>query len=243
MSGGLGYYALRDALLEPGCAVCRLKATAMARYLDSLLWENVNDPGIRRKIRQAQGFCQVHAWELVHRGASLAAALLMRDVLQNALKIVKEGCPRTLLDKPLRQTARELFYRQRHTLSDELVARLAPKARCPVCAQGEEMERIYLDTLVSQLLGKDGLLSAYETSDGLCLPHFLQALERVHEKEVLDALVKAQHQIWERLVEQLNEYIRKSDYRFCNEPWGDESDAWLRAIAAVAGARQESGQQ
>ncbi|MEM4725058.1 MAG: DUF6062 family protein [Candidatus Hadarchaeum sp.] len=242
MSKGLAYYALRDALPEPGCAVCRLKATAIERYLSGLLWESVNDPGVRCKIRQAQGFCFMHAWELARGGALLGIALLMRDVLQNALETLYEVYPQPLAAKPLRQAVRDLFYRRRPALGDELEVRLTPRASCPACAQGEEMECIYLDILVGQLLGKDSLLSAYEASDGLCLPHFRQAVARARDEEVLNALVNAQRRIWERLIGQLSEFIRKNDYRFVCEPLGEESDAWLRAIATVSGMRHESRQ-
>jgi hypothetical protein len=54
---------------------------------------------------------------------------------------------------------------------------------------------------------------------------------------------KAQRAIWERLVGQLSESIRKSDYRFQGEAWGEESGAWLRAIAALVGARPDQGRR
>ncbi len=104
------------------------------------------------------------------------------------------------------------------------------------------MEGIYLRTLLSNLLGEDDLLAAYEASDGLCLPHFHQALTLVRSRNIFEALVSAQHAIWERLVTHLSEFVRKSDHRFRGEPWGEESDAWLRAIAALAGARPDQGQ-
>jgi len=50
--------------------------------------------------------------------------------------------------------------------------------------------------------------------------------------------VSVQRVIWERLTDQLSEIIRKSDYRFLDEPWGEEGDAWLRAIAVLAGSDQ-----
>jgi len=39
----------------------------------------------------------------------------------------------------------------------------------------------------------------------------------------------------------LSESIRKSDYRFRDEPSGEEAGSWLRAIAAVAGASAAHG--
>ena len=98
------------------------------------------------------------------------------------------------------------------------------------------MDGIYLEELVSNLLGEEGLLAAYESSDGLCLPHFRQALAWVRDERVFEALINVQRVVWERLVSHLSEFIRKSDYRFQDESWGEERDAWLRAIAALAGA-------
>ncbi len=61
MSRTMSYYDLRDALGQPGCPVCRLTARDADRYLDGLLWEHVNDPGVRVQVREAQGFCRDHA--------------------------------------------------------------------------------------------------------------------------------------------------------------------------------------
>jgi hypothetical protein len=49
-------------------------------------------------------------------------------------------------------------------------------------------------------------------------------------------LVEVQQAVWQRLRADLQEFIRKNDYRFKNEGSGPEDDAWLRAIEAVAGA-------
>jgi hypothetical protein len=243
VSKTLAYYALRDALSEAGCAVCRLKTRAIERYLDGLLWENVNDPDVRREIRRAQGFCHEHAWGLARHGASLGAAILMRDALQNVLGALRDARCQALPDAPLRRALRSLDHGRQPASAAELLARLTPSAACPACAQGEEMERIYLDTLMEHLLGEDGLLATYEASDGLCLPHFRQVISRAQEETAFSAMVNAQRRIWERLLAQLSEFIRKNDYRFRDEPVGEEGDAWLRAIAALAGAQRESERQ
>jgi hypothetical protein len=54
------------------------------------------------------------------------------------------------------------------------------------------MERVFLSTLIENLLGEDGLLAAFESSDGLCLPHFRRALTQVRDKAVFEALVDTQ---------------------------------------------------
>jgi hypothetical protein len=238
MNRTMSFYDVRDALVQPGCAICRLKASVADWYLDGLLWECVNDPGVRRNIRQARGFCREHGWGLVRHGASLGVAILMRDVLENVLKEM-EGVgfqPEPAYLQLLRRV-RKAVDSKRPASTDQLAAQLEPRAKCPACVSSETMEGIYLDALVENLLGEDGLLAAYEASEGLCLPHFRQALNRVHDEAVFEALVNAQRAIWGWMVGHLSEIIRKNDYRFRGEPLGEEVGGALRAIAVLSGPR------
>lgn len=239
MNRSISYFALREALPEPGCAVCRLKAKATEQYLDGLLWESVNDPGVRNSVRQAQGFCHEHAWRLVRHGGSLGTAILLRDVLQDVLGALQQAHAQDLPSAPQRRALRTADPGRRPTPAGRLLARLTPTAGCPACAYGQQMEGIHLDILVNQLLGEDGLLELYEASDGLCLPHLREAISRA-PKEAALAIINAQARIWERLLAQLSEFIRKSDYRFRGEAVGEEGDSWLRAISALAGAPRGS---
>jgi hypothetical protein len=233
----MSFYDLRDALAQPGCPVCRLKADAVTRFLDSLLWESVNDPGRRREIRLARGFCPPHAWSLVRTSASLGAAIIARDVLQSVLTTVESASFQASPSWSVSRVHEALDSSKPTAATAELVARLGPQSTCPACVWAGKMEGIYLDGLLGHLLGEDGLLAEYESSDGLCLPHLRLALARVRNKRVYEALVDAQRAIWGRLVAHLDEFIRKNDYRFQGEDWGEERDAWLRAIEALAGAR------
>ena len=58
------YHSLREALAAPGCAFCRLVASAVDRYLRALLHESVNDPEVRERLRASRGFCREHSWQL-----------------------------------------------------------------------------------------------------------------------------------------------------------------------------------
>jgi len=232
------FHDLRDALAKPGCPVCRLNAAAAERYIDGLLWENVNDPSVREQFRRARGFCHQHSSKLVRPGASLGVAILMHDVLQSMLGVMEEARFEALPALSLRRAQESLDPAQPSAATAELVGRLTPQARCPVCVHIEETKDIYLTTLVEHLSGTAGLLPSYQASDGLCLTHFRRALRFVRDREVFHSIVNAQRAIWRRLEGHLAEAIRKSDYRFRDEPPGDESGAWLRGIAALTGARE-----
>jgi hypothetical protein len=239
MSRTMSFYDLRDALAQPDCAVCRLTAKAGDQYLKDLLWENVNDLEVRHNIRQARGFCHEHAWALAQHRASLGATIIMHDVLQNVLRTMEGTRFQTLPILSLRRTQEALDPKQPAAATAEAVAQLAPQQRCPVCVGVETMEKIYLSDLVENLLGEEGLITEFQSSDGLCLSHFRGALTYVRDVATFEALVGAQRATWERLVNQLSEIIRKSDYRFRDEEPGEERGASLRAIAALSGAQRD----
>lgn len=224
------YYELRDALQQDGCPVCRVVYEAGDRFVDGLLYEKVNDPGLRERIRAAQGFCSAHAWMLDRHGASLGVAIISRDVLRHLLTEV--GAHHA--EKAGLQRISNTLRHQDTTDRQALIAALSPQGKCPVCTVEQEIESTTCDVLLNHLSG-DELLSLYRDSDGLCLPHFRHAVTRASSGVDLEKLVTAQKRIWNRLEKQLSELIRKSDYRFRHEAMGSEDASWLRAIAALSG--------
>jgi len=230
---------LRDALGQPGCPICRLKADAGDHFVESLLWESVTDPATRAKLRRSQGFCQDHMWRMMRRGSSLGAAIITRDLLERAIKELVEGAFHPPRMVSLRRAVESLDRQRPTTATSVLVQHLEPQAGCPACEWSAKMEGLYLGDLLKHLLGEEGLLQSYRASEGLCLPHFRQALTLVRSEPEFDALVGVQRAVWEGLVGDLSEFIRKSDHRFRHEAWGEERDAWIRAIGALAGTRPE----
>jgi hypothetical protein len=245
MSRHISFHEVKGALALEGCPICRLTAEVVERYLDFMLWERVTDPDLRREVRQARGFCHEHAWALVRAGASLGIAILLQDVLQELCTALQDStAQQTGHARRSRRGIRGLGgSRPAEDVVNALSSQLEPQGeqRCPACVQRQTMEDIYLDVLLDNLVGKDNLAAIYQASDGLCLPHFRRAVRRAHSQEILEALLQAQLAIWQRLVQQLGEVIRKNDYRFQDEPWGEEAGAWLTAIATLVGPQPRRG--
>lgn len=230
------YYHLREALAQPDCPLCRLRVKTARQYLDSLLWESVNDEGLRRQIRRAHGFCREHAAMLARPGSSLGVAIVSNDVLRHLLQALADASYDALPPLSLRRVREGLSAAEPASSTAVLVEQLAAEAPCPACRQADEREILYLDALLEHLPADDGFREQFRASDGLCLPHLRRALARVRARPTFQALVDGQRHIWQRLAGELEEQIRKSDWRFRDEPRGDESGAWLRALAALAGA-------
>lgn len=104
-------------------------------------------------------------------------------------------------------------------------------ARCALCVSEASTERAALEALVQGL--EDPLFAAKAAaSDGLCDVHYAAALRNNADERRLRRLQKEAR---DRLVLQLDELIRKQDYRFNREPDLGEGDSWIRAISVTAG--------
>src|SRR5215472_10023514 len=82
-------FEVREALGEPGCAVCRLSLRSVSRLINSMAYEQVNDLDLRQQLRRAGGFCNPHAFQWLREARNvLGTALIYRDVLTAALEAI-----------------------------------------------------------------------------------------------------------------------------------------------------------
>ncbi|OGO04328.1 MAG: hypothetical protein A2Y73_03765 [Chloroflexi bacterium RBG_13_56_8] len=220
------YYELVEAQGLAGCPICRLARKATDRYLDSILYEAVLDPAVRTKLKASRGFCAEHI-EMLRRkpGRALGVALIYRDILRVLAEVLEKG----------RYRSGHRFWGRRGggggaAMAEELKA----DEPCPACAIGRETERDHVELLLAHL-GDDELYKAYSGGEGLCLVHFVQALEAVDGEETFQRLVQPQLARYRVMLADLDEFIRKRDYRFRKEEYGQEGDVWLRVMNAVVG--------
>jgi hypothetical protein len=215
------------------------------RYLDAVLWELVNDYGVRAELNEARGYCQQHGWLLVRKGSALGVAILMRDVVKTLLDVTAANPADSRPESVLEAVRRSLDKERTSPATAPLVAQLSPQKPCPACDHVTSTERDCISTLLKHFDGPAGLSEAYRSSDGLCLTHFRHVLARAPSGKTTESLVSAQQEVWQRLHAELGEFIRKKDVRFRDETFGEERDSWRRALEAVSGAppRAESDRQ
>jgi hypothetical protein len=223
------YFELVDAQKLAGCPICRLIYKAADRYLDGILYEAVLDPSVRTKLKRSRGFCAQHVEVLSRKpGRALGIALIYRDTIRALADIAAQG--HFEHDDSL---ARKL--RRRAPGGRALAEKLAAEQSCPACTVGHDAERTYVGLLLTHLRDDELLYRAYAEGEGLCLPHLLHALEGVSDDETFTRLVQPQVARYRLMLDDLDEFIRKRDYRFREEKYGDEGDVWLRAMNAVVG--------
>ncbi len=220
------YQTLLYACTQEGCPLCRLTQESIARYLNTWQYELFTDVDVRKELQRTQGFCSQHTWQLAHMGATLQLAQAYRDIITDLAEQLQKDAGEGS------RVFRRLF---------ENNNRREP-GQCPACRRQEEAEIRYIHTLRKALLDPD-FYRQLEMSHGLCLHHFYLSCELKMSDtpgDWLSLLRKAQLACLQRLDEQLQELIRKHDYRFKDEARGAEMSSWKRAAALVAGEENKA---
>jgi hypothetical protein len=228
----LAYYDLIETFAAPRCAVCNLVLRDVAHFLDSLLYEYVNERETHRTFRASRGLCNEHSWQILrYSGNSLGIAILSRAVLDELLKTL-ESVPTT--SAPSSGLAR--LRGNNKANGTALADRLEPTEPCPACRAQADVEQRYIQTLCAYL-ADEKMEAAFRDSAGLCLPHFQALLRQSNAAAHLGLIITIQRAIWSRLKSELEEFADKSSHERMHEEMGPEGDSWQRAIANIAGAK------
>jgi hypothetical protein len=229
----LTYFQLLDAFAEAGCPVCSIAERGALKALNGLLYEQVNDPVTRERLAESHGFCNWHAWMLPRIPSSaLGAALIYRHLLQNTLDRLPALRQAAKSDTP-RSALRDRVLGRRTTPPTFLVWR-RKKAQCYLCTMAQRVER---DALIAVLdfVGEPEFSEAFARSAGLCLPHLSLSLEMGAEHPNRALLLGMHRARWEDLRWELDEFVRKFDYRYADEARGREGSSWSRAVEMFVG--------
>lgn len=222
----VGYHDLMADLKRPGCPVCHGAHRSAWRYLDSMFWEFVNDPGVRARLRASHGFCREHSRMalavVVDQSAGLGAAILYEDLLHRLV------------------TDAEAYVEAKSQASSWGRRRprrpLAPTASCPACESAAQVAENYLAILADASETSDPGQAIRRPGVGLCAPHLAVGLRRALDAVGAERLLDAFRRGAQELRGELREYIRKLDYRFHDEKMSEgEATAWRRAIQRMAG--------
>jgi hypothetical protein len=207
-------FEVREALGEPGCVVCGLGLRSVARALSSIAYEQVNDVTLREGLRRSHGFCNEHAFQWLREvGNVLGTALIYRDVLVYSLNEIQTMRPGRLRS----------------------LVRPSSAVACPACRAQAEAETRYTQALLAVVAEDAAARGTFSDSDGVCRRHALLAARLGGSGATL--VLQRTREVAASLLADLEEVIRKEDYRFRHEPrTAAERTAPARAVAWAAGA-------
>ncbi len=232
---------LEDVLEKTGCPVCRVEHDAAARSIDAFLWENANDPVVRRPINDAYGFCPEHtlmlvATEMSNSGPVLGVNLIYEVLAKNTGQDLKALSRKSKANRRGQSFLNKFGLGRQHNWNQPV---LKPKGRCPVCELVEESAKNTLSTLFEELTKQQAkIMESDQHSHGLCLKHLKIGLECFEGKypQASNFLIQDAIRRLETQQAQMLEYIRKHNWAYRDEQLSpEERSAWLRTLVFFTG--------
>lgn len=222
-----------EACSQPGCPVCRVVLDAVDHYIDSLNYEFANDPAVRAKIEASWAFCNLHAQQWLTSAHPLGTAQIYGAVIRRITKEIEQVKPNPR-SRILSSIAGRVGRPKNGDVS-ETGSSLGFPGNCSLCDYRQDHERMVISVLLFGLK-KPEFAIAYDQSTGLCVPHLRVAMLASSDQATFELLRNRALDEEQRLSAQLKEIIRKHDYRYRDEPSGEERGATERAVRHVAGA-------
>ena len=215
----LSYFEVLEALQNAKrCPFCELEERILCRYFEMLFYEKVNDSGVSAELARSKGFCGKHAHYLLRFSDCLGTAIIYHRQLEIFLNFLEANASKSLLLPP-----------------ENWAGAWNKHEPCPVCRMQKESRTRRVKTML-KWMGEAEMRAAFESSPGLCVPHFLFIEDAAKGKGSFRCIVEKQLAKTKEMLFDLAELIRKKDYRFADEPAGKEADAWRRAVAFLTGA-------
>jgi Family of unknown function (DUF6062) len=229
---------LLAAMSQATCPLCVLLERAERKAVDMFLYDQVNDISRRDALRASRGLCFNHSSMLAEGRSALGVAILSRDILRTMTTELEVGSSRQ--ERQERKEGDEKATKPLAFLAflavnigAKLAARIEPQAGCPMCAERPRIEAPLIMGLLHNLRDTD-FAAVFDASAGLCRIHLAGTL-RAADTAGARALAARQATIWRRLEADLDEFIRKHDYRFQGEAFEVERDVWRRALQTTSG--------
>ena len=238
---------LLTAMRQGACPLCVLLERTERKAVDLFLYDQVNDISRRDALRASRGLCLLHTSMLAEGRSALGVAIVSRDVLRAMTAELEANAgqreqreQREDVKSPSQPSANSVTSVAKKYLSGvfgqagaQLAGRIEPQSGCPMCAERPRIEAPLIMGLLHNLRD-ESFAAAFDASAGLCRVHLAGTL-RVADATAARGLAALQAAIWRRLEADLDEFIRKHDYRFHGEAFEVERDVWRRALQTTSG--------
>ena len=206
----------QDTTTSHVCPICTLVQRSIERQMRAFFAEFVNDPTARAQFRKSRGFCIHHTPLILELGDALAISILYADLAERTHQGWRKG-------------------RKWRFIAGGNNTGGQSWSPCHACAAEMEAGVRYTEALAAGLERAE-VWASVEAEERLCLDHVVGVMVRAKPAVAL-RFQELEAVRMERIQAELEEFIRKNDYRFRGEAWGKERDAWQRALLKLSRPR------
>jgi hypothetical protein len=214
---GSSYFELLKIFSKEGCPICLSTNKLIDEYFDNLLYENVNDPFLRTKIRKSFGYCKKH---------SLQIERVAENTFQGSgLAIIIEDLSNLLLKK---------YEEIANTTSKKQNSKKQRYYQCPACSYQFTFEQIYASE-IAYGIKEEAFFNEFKKSGGLCLHHLTEVTKHITDPDDLKRLIEYHVSSLGMIIRDINSFIDKQDYRNKERITAKEAEARKKALRKIIG--------
>jgi len=187
------YYNLLETFKQDGCPICLLLQKTIDGYFESLLYENVNDPFVRKGIKGSFGYCKKHSIQIEkvaeHSFQDFGLAIIIEDLANMLIERYKD------LNKPAEKQGRR---------------KRSPKV-CPACIYENTFKEIYASE-IARGIKDEKFFNKFKDGSGLCFDHLIAVKKYITDSSDLKKLLEFQESVVKKTIQDLRSFIKKHDY-------------------------------
>ena len=226
---------------ECDCPVCSLRDKAETNELDYYLGPSLMEPDTR-KITNKTGFCPDHLGKLNRREANrLGLGLMLHTHLKDVYEDISGDLKSAIPGKASLFKGRSSDYKTKLiAAADKIDKRVA---LCPICDKLNNSMTHYIEVITYMFSHDDEFKTKFAKAKSHCLPHtslLLRAAAKLSQNEAADfveALYDNNRQYFVPLIDDVEWFTLKFDYRNNDKPWGNSKNSIQRAMRFLASDR------
>ena len=215
------------------CPMCHLYRVLESQTVDFVLGPSYMEVDVRGRTNEL-GFCMDHFQKLYAQNNRLGVALM----LESHIKKMKAD----LENDRKKITPKSGGFSLKKTTTETLSAKIDQlQESCYICDRVNTTMDRYMDTFFYLYKKDSDFVKKVENSKGLCIAHYTKLLDMSYQKlnksegeTFRNLLNKVFDHNLDRVIGDLEWFIKKNDYRFANEPWYNGRDSVIRSIEKIA---------
>ena len=225
------------------CPLCALHKKAEQDYLDYYLGPSLMEPDTR-KITNKTGFCPDHMGKLnLAEQSKLGMGLMMhthlKDFNEDICADIKAAAP----GKASLLKGRSSDYKGKlNAIADRIDKRIAS---CPICEKIDYTLDRYIEVITYLFTHDSDFREKFGSGKAHCMPHvsrLLRAASKMSQNDAADfvtVLADCNSTAFTTLIDDVEWFTLKFDYRNSDKPWGNSKNAVQRGMRFLSGDRKE----
>lgn len=218
------------------CPFCLMKKNLEDASIDFVLGPSYMEVDVREQTNEL-GFCKEHINKLYSNKNRLGLALMLHSHLNE----VKNQVENIISNDEIK--SKKKLFSNKQTDDKKVYTYISNKeSSCYICDKINVTFDRYVDTFFYLIKKDKSFIDLVQSCSGFCLEHFALIYNEAPKKlnsssleSFYNTITTIQTDNINRILEELDWFIKKSDYRFADEPWNNSKDALQRTIQKVNG--------